>query len=52
MPEEHYERVGAGGMNGFQRGMDDEASESPEAGNSRQIVDGNIQNQLGQYMAQ
>ena len=53
MPEEHYERVGAGGMSGFQGGMDDEdASESPEAGNPRQLVNGNIQNQLGQYMAQ
>lgn len=40
-------------MSGYQGGMDDqEASESPEAGNPRQLPNGNIQNQLGQYMAQ
>lgn len=62
MQEEHYERVGAGpNMGGMTSGSyqggqmnmegDQDGSESPEANAARQMANGNMQNQLGQYMA-
>ena len=62
MQEEHYERVGAGpnmagvatgSYQGGQMNMEgeQEGSESPETTAARQMANGNMQNQLGQYMA-